>query len=211
MSSPPISISHRLFGDVVSCSLCFCRAAARAPRRTRSRSTLALTLTLGFYLEQSVGLGEGTCAVTPNRKVNHSLFLILQKQASTYWRNLFFIWCYGSPEERLWPRLHGEKSPWSSSRVTLPAELTLVTAGSQQCMRILWLSRLHRVDPAGWAKVFPWRKVGLASRVFPLHIIITKCDRPSHLGGLLAVATFCCFNFYLFIYLFIYTGASGLA
>ena len=114
--------------------------------------------------------GEGTWAVTPNRKVNHSLFLILQKQVSTYWRNLFFIWCYGSPEERLWPRLHGEKSPWSSSRVTLPAELTLVTAGSQQCMRILWLSRLHRVDPAGWAKVFPWRKVGLASRVFPLHI-----------------------------------------
>ena len=115
--------------------------------------------------------GEGTWAVTPNCKVNHSLFLILQKKmVSTDWGNLFFIWCYGSPEERLWPRLHGEKLPWSSSRVALSAELTLVTVGSQQCMRMLWLSHLDRVDPSGWAKVFTWRKVGPPSRVFPLQI-----------------------------------------
>ena len=96
--------------------------------------------------------GEGTWAVTPNRKVNHSLFLILQKKVSFHWGNLFFIRCYGSPEERLWPRLHGEKLPWSSSRVTLPAELTLVTAGSQQCSRMLWLSRLDRVGRLGEPK-----------------------------------------------------------
>ena len=149
MSSPPISISYRLFRDVVSGSPSFFRPAARAPRRTCSQATLALTLTLGFYLEQSVGLG--TWAVTPNRKVNQSLFLISQKKGSTYWGNLFFIWCYGSPEKRLWPRLYGEKLPWSSSRVTLSAELTLVTEGSRQCMRMLWLSRLDRFDPAGWA------------------------------------------------------------
>ena len=59
MSCPPISISHRLFRDVVSGSPSFSRSAARAPRRTSSQATLALTLTLGFYLEQSVGLGEG--------------------------------------------------------------------------------------------------------------------------------------------------------
>ena len=184
MSSPPISISHRLFRDVVSGSPSFSRSAARAPRRTRSQATLALTLTLGFYLEQSVGLGEGRGREQLLRIVKWTTARShITKKVSTYWGNLFFIWCYGSPEERLWPRLHGEKLPWSSSRVTLSAELTLVTAGSQQCMRMLWLSRLDRVDPAGWAKVFTWRKVGLASRVFPLHI-------SQRLTGLATLAAF---------------------
>ena len=35
----------------------------------------------------------------------------------------------------------------------------------QQCSRMLRLSRLDRVDPTGWIKVFIWRKVGPARRV----------------------------------------------
>ena len=35
----------------------------------------------------------------------------ITKKISTYLGSLFFIWCYGAPEERLWPRLYGEKLP----------------------------------------------------------------------------------------------------
>ena len=35
----------------------------------------------------------------------------------------------------------------------------------RSCLSSLLLSRLYRVDPAEWAKVFTWRKVGPAKRV----------------------------------------------
>ena len=34
-----------------------------------------------------------------------------------------------------------------------------------QRLRMLWLTRLDRVYPAGWANVFIWRKAGLAGWV----------------------------------------------
>ena len=97
--------------------------------------------------------GEGTWAVTPNRKVNHSVFLILQKVSTLILRQfiLHFMVLWITWRE-IMPRLYGEKLPWSSSRVTLPAELTLVTAGSQLCSRMLWLSRLDRVGRLGEPK-----------------------------------------------------------
>ena len=60
---------------------------------------------------------------------------------------------------------------------------------SQQCSRILWLPRLDRVEPAGRAKVFIRRKVGLAMRV----------TRPSRKGFLTApTLSFSCKRFATF-------------
>ena len=74
-------------------------------------------------------------------------------------------------EEKL-SRKRGSPSLWVNGKNNWPL------CPSQQSSRTLWLSRLERVDPAGWVKVFVWRNVGSDRRVtLYLH------KRVNRLGG----------------------------
>ena len=53
----------------------------------------------------------------------------------------------------------GSPSSWVNGKNSWPL------CPSQQCSHILWLFRLHWVDPPGRAKVFIWRNVGSARKV----------------------------------------------
>ena len=82
-------------------------------------------------------------------------------------------WCFQRGNSFLRPCLYGEKLSRERGSPSQPSQLQLAfiwekswpLCPSQQRSRMLWLSRLDRVDLARRAKVFIWRKVGPARRV----------------------------------------------